>query len=408
MDATKQRWSARRVVTMAALILAGGVIYGMPYLRQNYHGPMRDALALTNTELGFVNSMFGLLALACYFPGGWLADRVNARLLLSVSLVGTGIGGLAFATLPSYSWVLAIHAFWGVSSILTFWAALIRATRNWGGESEQGLAFGVLDGGRGLVEAVLAAGALGLFAAFAASAAGLKAVITGYSVSCLAAAILVWIFIPVDVDPSGANEAEAPAGSVRQALGLPVAWLLALVILCAYAGYWGTFDLAAYAQDGYGQSDTYAAALGTFRLWIRPVAAVAAGILADRFRPSRIVTVSFLVLASGYALMAFFPPSSVSILWLQTAVVAFAVFALRGIYYSLLQEGAVPVALTGTVVGMVSVLGYTPDIFAPLGVGYLLDTYPGDVGHRLYFAILAGVSVLGAGAATVIRRTKAE
>ena len=46
--------------------------------------------------------------------------------------------------------------FFGVTTILFFWAALIRATRDWGGNNAQGRAFGLLDGGRGLLAALLA------------------------------------------------------------------------------------------------------------------------------------------------------------------------------------------------------------------------------------------------------------
>lgn len=45
----------------------------------------------------------------------------------------------------------------------------------------------------------------------------------------------------------------------------------------------------------------------------------------------------------------------------------FAVFALRGIYFALLQEIKTPKHLTGSTVGLVSLVGYTPDIFfAPI------------------------------------------
>jgi len=51
---------------------------------------------------------------------------------------------------PSYLGVTAVFAFWGLSTILLFWAALQKATRISGGD-EQGQAFGLLDGGRGLL-----------------------------------------------------------------------------------------------------------------------------------------------------------------------------------------------------------------------------------------------------------------
>ncbi|MEX2452146.1 MAG: MFS transporter, partial [Rhodospirillales bacterium] len=154
-----QRW-----FYIGSLMLAGESIYMLPYMRKTFQTSMEEVFRLDAAEIGLLNSMFGVLALACYFPGGWLADRLSARKLLTFSLVSTGLGGLYMTTLPSYAGLLAVNAFWGVTSILTFWAALIKATRNWGGENEQGLSFGLLDGGRGAVGAVLASLAAVAFA----------------------------------------------------------------------------------------------------------------------------------------------------------------------------------------------------------------------------------------------------
>jgi len=85
---------------MATLILAGGVVYTLPYLRQTFHAGLREALGVTNAELGHMNSLFGVVAMLAYFPGGWLADRVSARILLAVSLGATGVAGIAYAQFP--------------------------------------------------------------------------------------------------------------------------------------------------------------------------------------------------------------------------------------------------------------------------------------------------------------------
>jgi len=60
-----------------------------------------------------------------------------------------------------------------------------------------------------------------------------------------------------------------------------------------------------------------------------------------------------------------------------------------------MQEGYIPLALTGTAVGLISVVGYTPDIFATPLIGYLLDQYPGMLGHQYVFMILVLFSILG-------------
>lgn len=92
---------------------------------------------------------------------------------------------------------------------------------------------------------------------------------------------------------------------------------------------------------------------------------------------------------------------------LNVAIAAIAVSALRGIYFALLEEGAVPMAVTGTATGIISVMAYTPDIFVPYLGGLLIDSYPGSAGYRIFFLIVAGVCAIGALAAWAIlsRRT---
>ena len=407
------------MVIMASLILAGESIYMLQYsLRREFQTSMLETMELTNTELGTLSSMFGVLALVSYFFGGWLADRLSIRKLLSVSLVATGVGGLYMATYPGYLELIALYAFWGVFSILTFWAALIKATRAWGGERSQGRAFGILDGGRGVVSAGLASLGIVLFARFDHVEAGLRSVILLYSCTNFVAAVMTWFVI--QDDPLGTRRRAPPgfptltqAGSgVRElaarfagVLRIPSVWVLSPIIFCAYMGYWGTFDFSAFAVDGWGQTQVFGATVSTFGVWLRPVAAIAAGFFADRAQASTAVIVCFTSLVAAFSLFALVPTEQgfLVLLWANTAAIAAAVFALRGIYYALLEEGAVPMALTGTAVGVVSVIGYSPDTFIPLLSGWLIDTYPGAQGHQYFFGILAGASLVGLGASVVLR-----
>ena len=49
-----------------------------------------------------------------------------------------------------------------------------------------------------------------------------------------------------------------------------------------------------------------------------------------------------------------------------------AFFALRGIYFALLEESGTPRELTGTAVGVICFVGFTPEIFMPLVTGWLI------------------------------------
>ena len=94
----------------------------------------------------------------------------------------------------------------------------------------------------------------------------------------------------------------------------------------------------------------------------------------------------------------------VTLLLINVAIASVAAFGLRGIYFALLEECSIPVALTGTAAGIVSVIGFTPDVFMPLLGGYLLDNYPGEEGYRYLFASIASMSLIGLGAAWMVMR----
>jgi len=385
---------------MGSLILAAESIYMLPYMRKTFQTSMHDAFGVTFAQLGFMNSMFGILALSTYFAGGWLSDRVSTRKLLASSLFATGAGGYYMATMPSYPVLLALHAFWGVTSILMFWAALIKTTRQWGRQDEQGKTFGILDGGRGVVGAVLTSLAAWIYSFHATASAGLVSVILMYSTASIVAGICILLLVPKDsfaYSRSPSPKAQVPQGQIRRVLSMPVVWLQAMIILLAYWLYLGTFEFPAFVEKVFGQEKAFGAALGAFRDWLRPFAAVGAGLLADRIRPIRAISIAFAVLAVSYGVLSALPGDTrwLWMLWIQVAATAIAVIALRGIYYALLEESKVPMALTGTAVGVIATISYTPDIFSFALAGWFLDRFGPATGYQYYFGLLAGVAALG-------------
>jgi sugar phosphate permease len=77
---------------------------------------------------------------------------------------------------------------------------------------------------------------------------------------------------------------------------------------------------------------------------------------------------------------------------------------LRGIYFSLLEQGGIPIAVTGTATGVISLVGYTPDIFVPTLGGMILDANPGADGYQNFFLFIATLSLIGSIAAFVVYR----
>ncbi|HAT35125.1 MAG TPA: MFS transporter [Rhodospirillaceae bacterium] len=397
----------RRWLTMASLMLAGEAIFLLPYMRKTFQTSLEEVFHVSSMELGYLSSMFGILALLCYFPGGWLADRISTRRLLSFSLIATGSGGLVMLTIPTYPQMLALHAFWGVTSILTFWAALLKATRMWGTPETQGTSFGLLEGGRGATAALMATLATAAFAAANGNTdprAGLVAVIWVYSAAPLLAGIVVW-FLLSDETPEREVKNGVGKDLLRRAFSTPEVWFMAGIIFIAYLIFTGSYYFPAYAERGLGESKVFGAQLGTFRDWLRPFAAIVAGLIADRIGVSRGIAIGFAVLAVLYGSLWAVPSSASSyqLLFAQVAVIAIMLFALRGIYFALMEECRIPLALTGITIGLVSALAYTPDIFSHLIAGWFLDTYSGGDGFRYFFGFLAVTAIAGLAVTIALR-----
>ncbi|MBN2294625.1 MAG: MFS transporter [Pirellulales bacterium] len=413
------RYSLGRVLTMFSLVIAGEAIFCLPFHIARYFRPtFVDVFGFSQTQLGVLGSTYGIIATFAYIFGGPLADRVSVRKLLCFSLIITGCSGFYLLKIPSFHEMIWLFAFWGFSTILPFWAALIRATREWGGHDEQGEAFGILDGGRGLIAAVLATLALYFFSRYMPAndqtatmlqkTTALRSTMYVYTSVCFVAAAFVWLFVP---EPAKERLAARPdkrtRGHLIQVLKMPSIWLQAIIIVGAYCMFKGRDYFSQYASDIWGWSDVNAAGLSALSVWIRPLAAIKAGFIADLFSSSRIIIVCFCLTGAAYVSFVFTPPGQALtwLLWINVITSCLGIFALRGIYFALLEESSIPKEMTGTAVGVISFIGYTPEIFMPLLGGWLIDRWSGGVtGYKVLFMFLCLMSVVSIIATLVLRR----
>lgn len=407
---------SRKGIVILVLIIAGETIFLLPFVVARIFRPtFLDVFELTNLQLGTAFALYGLVAMISYLLGGPLADRYSGRRLMAAALIATSLGGLLFASVPSLQILTWLYAFWGLTTILLFWAALIRATREWGGIDQQGKAYGLLDGGRGLFAALVASFSVWIFslllpeqvleATMAQRTAALKQIILIYTFLVLVVSGLVWWFIPETNATTVKSSPKVNFAGIKYLMTKPAIWLQAIIVVCAYAGYKTTDDFSLYARDAFGYNEVEAAKIGTISFWMRPLAAIAAGYLADRFSASRLITISFsLVLLGSLCLgTGMLKPNTYWFLLIAISATSAGIYAVRGVYFALYQEARIPLAITGSAVGLVSLIGFTPDIFMGPLMGYLIDRSPGAVGHQQVFLVLAGLAVVGLAAVTAFR-----
>jgi sugar phosphate permease len=400
---------------LTLLILAGEAVFILPFVLARVFRPtFLEVFNLTNLQLGYCFSIYGIVALISYLLGGPLADKFKPRILLALALLLTALGGFILATFPSFTVLKVLYGYWGCTTILLFWAAMIKATRIWGGNNRQGKAFGFLDGGRGLVGACFGLLGVVIFSLFITSEIteaslierkeAFKYVIYVSSIIIIVIAVLVFFFLK-DTSEEKVRSFES-LKAIKEVLKLPAVWLLMIIILCGYTGYKTTDIISQYANEVMGYDQIKSAQIGTLLLYIRPIVGVTVGFLADITKPSKVLIGGFVMMALGSSFFAsgILNDNLTIFFFVGMISTALGVYSIRVLYFAVLKEGNIPLIYTGTAVGIMSLTGYTPDIFAGPMMGYFLDTYPGELGHQFSFGALSIFSVIGGIAAIVFNR----
>ncbi len=405
----KSKINNKKFLILTLLILSGEFIYFLPYVLSRVFRPtFLDVFQLNNFQLGSLFSVYGVVALLSYIYGGVITDRYSPRKLMSSALFLTALGGLVLASYPSYQTLQILYGYWGFTSVFLFWGAMIKATRLWGGDNNQGKAFGFLDGGRGIVAASM--GSIGVFvfsivltndiesASVLERQEAFRYVILLSSFMVAFIGLLVLIFLRNSNDKK--TNVEMPLNTLTNIKGVlknESIWLLMLIIMCAYVGYKVTDIYSLYASEVMLYDQIEAAEVGALQLYLRPIVCIAIGLLADRTKNMFWIIFGFTFMLIGALIFSFgfIKPDMNLIFFMSLVILAVGTYSIRALYFAVLKEANIAFALTGTAVGIISVVGYSPDIFAGPIMGYLLDKNPGVVGHQYVYFMLVIFSIIG-------------
>ncbi len=398
----------RKLWLLWPVVLAGEAVFLLPFVLPRLFRPtMMKSWGISNLDFGLAFSCYGIVAIMAYGVGGPLSDRFPPRWLMCLALIATASGGFALLGTPSRSVLFCVYAYFGITTILLFWSAMLKVTHTLGGSRRQSTAFGLLDAGRGLFAALIATTLTFLFGELLPSeqdaspeqlASALRMIIVVTMGLIIATAIVFPIALSQLGTQQGSGRNPFPTrADLTQLLRRPSIWLHGIVVLCAYCGYKSIDNYGIFSVDVYKTSDLAASQLTTLTIWTRPVAAIGAGLVADRFGHFRSMTVLFILASLGNAMFAALGPNQLPWLALMMAIVCTAAtfYGLRGIYFGVFDDLHIPPTLLGTAAGFVSLLGFLPDVFLGPVTGYLIDEHPGHEGHQYVFILISCVSLVG-------------
>ncbi len=384
---------------LVILSIAGSIIYGLPYFRSYYYDAYMEVYHLTNSQMGAFGSIFGVMGAVSYLFGGVVADIISPRKLMSVSLILTGIGGLLHITGPGFYMLVCIYLLWGFTSLFAFWPSLLKGLRQIAGENEQSKAYGFMDGGRGVVNAVHLAITLVIFnflSKTAGNLAGLNGVIVFYSALCIALGILVFFFMK---EEKTEEKTEESAGrltlqGVLEVVKMPAVWILSFILCCTYTMNILFYYFTPYATSCFGMTAAAGAVVTMLAQYIRPAAAFGGGIAADRIGRSRVLYITFSLMAVCTFIILFSRNLSPAMFTVICALIYVGMYGGYSMVFSMMDEGGIPMKVSGTATGLICTVGYLPEVICPYFAGKLLDDFA-DRGYTYLFIFLGVMMILG-------------
>lgn len=392
----------KKYLTILALSISGGSIYCLPFIKYVFYDTQIEVMGITNTQSGFLMTMYAIGCTISYIPGGLLADKISPRKSIVFSLLVTACLGMVYAMTFSYTLALALWLMLAISTAFVFWASLMKAIGLVGDSDEQARLYGLYYAGNGITGAVVNSLALEAFTLSPDPKQGFFNAIAVMCTAMVAGAVMVW-FLVGDKSTATSDDEKFDFSVVGQLVKSPMLWSFSFIVFAGYAIFSSTSYFTPYLTNVVGLSVEESGAFSIIRSYLFYLLSPFAGYLADRVirSTSKLFIILFAILGLLIAGVMHLPEMSTFAISVYTLLPGAVGLMLYGLVFSVVREAGIPTKVAGTAIGVASIIGYSPDFFFSAMFGNWLDTY-GNGGYELIFYFLSGVCVLGMLASVVV------
>ena len=381
------------------LALSGSFIYSLPYMRSYYYDAFMETFSMTNTEMGLCGTYYGLFGAASYIIGGIISDKISIKKLIPFSLIATGAAGFYLLFNPSPMQIALIHGLWGITSLMTFWPALMKTIRSIASSNEQAKAFGIFEGGRGISNAVYLAMAVFIFGTLTlkgGNVLGVKGILGFYSIATTVLGVLSILLLRKVKEESNGDSDKFSFKMIGQVLKMPATWMMIVIIFCTYTINISYYYISPYASAAFGGTAVFAAILSSSSQYIRPVAAIGAGIIGDKVNSSKVLFFSQIFTLIGLLIIIFTPAGSNMLFIIIGCILIYStMYISQSMHFAIMEETEFPPSAMGTAIGIICCIGYLPEAICPYVAGVVLDKYKGLQGYNIIFILLAICIAIG-------------
>lgn len=396
MDFKKKRW-----LLIILVAISYGAVWQFPYMLETYYIPVREAFGFTNSQLGTMMTVFGIVSVALYFPGGYLADKFSVKKLIGFSYLVTSLLGICMMLIPPLPVMLMIQFGFAVTTIFTFWGAIMKFIRIMGDEGEQGKLYGLFFCFSGIFGAIEGFAATALYSNLGENVFAFKALILFFALTIAIPTVFFLLFFKEKeaMPDIGGEDSKVNIRDLGKVVKMPIVWILALAVLLAYIPKSTQSYFQPY-MEFYAVPVAWISIIAIFRQQvIRLIVNPLAGAMRDKMgtgSSSKIFRIAFIIGIIAFAAVLLTPvnPSFAFIIITSLCLVSALYNISVTVSFIPISEAGISSRLTGTIIGFVSCIGYSSDIWFYRVAGGIIDANGFD-GYRMIFMFAAICCVLG-------------
>ena len=354
---------------------------------------IQEDLGLNLAQLGLLGSGTALGAGATALLGGWLADVVGVRRLLTGTLVVAAVGVILFSQMQSLTQGFLAAVLMGIAFSATF-PSCVKAIVGWLPPRNRAL-------GLGSVEASIPLGAIvsALFLTFVAVSYSWRiAAIVSATIIAVSAVVFFSLYRNKPVESVGREHNGRSRGRVNLVVRNPDIWLVASysvafsAIVRVIVSY-----LILFLREELDMSAVAAGAMLAVALAGSAVGRICWGLVSDLLLGGRrVVLLAFTGTVSGIslALLVWLPSdASLATVSVLVFVVGAVCMGFSGLYTVLMAELAGP-GLAGTVMGFGNTIGMVGSFGGPPLFGLIVDQTSYDTGWWMTVGFAAAGTLL--------------
>ena len=392
----------KKWISFGILMLGAGTIYKLGFLKDAFYVPMQEFMGLSHTQIGTAMSIAGLISTFSFLTAIGITDKVSKKIMIPFSLIW-------LSTFPSYPVFLLIYCLLAICADMLYWPTMLKTVRLLGTEDEQGRMFGIMEAGRGLMDTIIAFGALGIFSAMGSTAAGLKMAILFYSIVPGVIGIIMYFMLepddapaptPVQTQENASSAKEKNTSGIMRTLKNKNIWLVSFNIFFVYSVYCGLTYFIPFLEEAYALPAALVGVYGIINQYgLKMLGGPVGGFITDKILHSatKYLRIAFVIVGVIVAVFAMLPHKSMGIFlgMFITLTISACVYSMRAIFFAPMDEVHVPREITGSAMAMGSFIGYLPGSFMYAVYGGILDKFEGLFGYRIVYLMMAAFAAGG-------------